>query len=426
MGNQLLALRDYQTRETQYLDEQSGTIYADAEGLRRLHQMTPIEYVLVGEHTPLRLDGKMVHTSSLANCAAEHMYSQMAALCGKAPDIARLDPRGRPMTDKDGRLVTMDLAPSDVHTAAALPNYAAGYHIGEGIADAASPVILAPRQSDVYYTSNSDNDFKRKLPVAGAPGAGAGEVNPAYTAATYQAVQYILGGFLPTEVMANADTPLKPLQKLTQMVVDAHRLEREIRVSTLLQTSANWNANLVTAIAAASKWNGGASADPVANLHAAIEASFMPITGIVWSEQVEHDFVRNAAVQKFFTYKDRVDGLPDPSKLSSVLRLPPIYTGTMKYSVGGAATYVWGNHVVLLHQPAEMPPTTQLEVATTQTFRWTGGSAPDGTMTGGMLVRTYWDPKRGGNGGTQVVVTMYDAEAMTSALVGGLLLNAHA
>ena len=46
-------------------------------------------------------------------------------------------------------------------------------------------------------------------------------------------------------------------------------------------------------------------------------------------------------------------------------------------------------------------------------------------MTAGFLVRTYYDPKRGARGGTQVVVVHNDIEVQTSQLVGGLILNAH-
>jgi hypothetical protein len=86
---------------------------------------------------------------------------------------------------------------------------------------------------------------------------------------------------------------------------------------------------------------------------------------------------------------------------------------------------VWGNHVVLLHEPSERPPSNQMDVATSYTFRWNGGEAPDGALSGGFLVRTYFDPKRGARGGTQIVVTHNDTELQTSSLVGGLLLNAH-
>lgn len=428
MGD-LVALKDVQSGATEWLDARSGEVFADEGGLRRLRTMEPTEYILGEKGEPLRDGlGRMIHCSALSNAAHEHYQRKVARATGRNVRLTGLrdpDRAGALLRDESGRLVTMDLAPSDVHTNAALANYAAGYHLESGVADVASPVVMVPKQSDVFYTWDNADDFKRKIPNAASPGGAVAEVNPTLTPATYTTVEYALGGFLPTEVQSNADAPLQPFVKMTQIVVDGLTLEREIRVATLLQASANWNSGLVTTLLSGAQWDGGGSSDPLANLQKTLENSYMPVTGIVWSEQVEHDFVRNPAVQKYFTYKDSVTGVPDPRTISTQLRLPPIYTGRMKYITGGALTYVWGSHVVLLHQPSETPPTSQMEVATSYTFRWNGGQAPDGTMTGGLLVRTYFDPKRGARGGTQVVVVVNDSEQMTSGFVGGLILNAH-
>lgn len=414
----LLALKDVQSGKSEYLDQSTGRVYADSEGLKQLREMVPTDYVLGDKGQAVRDEnGHLISLQALSDAAAMYYHRKMDALTGKPGSLKMRD-------DATGRLVAMDLSITDVHTNAALPNYAAGYHLADGVADLAAPPILAPKQSDVYYTWNSSNDFQRKLPSGGAPGSGVAEVNPTLAPSTYTAPEYALGGFLPTEIQANADTPLRPFQKMTQMVVDGLRLEREYRVANMLETSGNWNANLVTTIAAGAQWNGGPASDPLANLHKAIEQSYLPVSCIVWSELVEHGFIRNPGVQKYFTFKDQVDGLPDPDKLSQTLHLPPICTAKMKYTVGGALTYVWGSHVVLLHQPATMPPVDQMDVATALTFRWMGGTAPDGSLTAGFLVRTYYDPKRGARGGTQIVVVHNDAEVMTSGLVGGLLLNA--
>ena len=437
--SQLRALKDVKSGKTEYLDLTTGRVYGDSEGLRPLRDMVETQYILGADNSPVRDgQGRLIHVSALANAAAEHYYTKAAEQIGHAVPYKMTDEAGHEqdmvasprkaavtMRGKDGKLVAMDLAISDVHTNATLPNYAAGYHISDGVADIASPVLLVPKASDVYYTWNTATDFARKLPNSGSPGTGMGEVNPTLGPSTYTTVQYMLSGFLPTEIQANADTPLRPMTKLMQMIVDALRLEREYRVATQLQTSANWNSNLVTTIAAGAQWDGGGASDPVANLHRAIEQSFLPVTGIVWSELVEHDFLRNPAVQKYFTFKDMVNGIPDPMKLSSTLRLPAIHTAMMKYTAGGALSYVWGNHVVLLHQPAQLPPTDQMDVATGMTFRWMGGDAPDGNVASGLLIRSYYDPKRGARGGTTVVAVHNDIELQTSAFVGGLLLNAH-
>ena len=405
----LHTMRDAASGRVEQIELSTGKVY-DAGG-KLVREMVPMGAISGpgGAEIPL---------TALSDFAAKVYYQNMAKQYGKPVSMSN--------READGRLVTMDLSVSDVHIAAALPNYAAGYQLAEGVADIASPPILVSKQSDKYFTWDNANEFKRKFPNASSPGGAVAEVNPTLSNTLYSTNEYALGAFVPTEIQSNADSPLRPFQKAVQMIMTNLLLERELRVASLLQTSANWTSGNVQTLASGAQWDGGASSDPVLNLHTAIEKSFLPVTGIIWSELVEHDFVRNPAVQKYVGYKTDLPGIPSMAEFASTLRLPPIYTAKMKYTTnGGTLTYVWGNHVVLLHQPPEQPPTSQQDVATTYTFRWNGGEAPDGAMTAGFLVRTYFDPKRGARGGTQVIVVHNDAEQMTSSVVGGLVLNAH-
>ena len=102
----------------------------------------------------------------------------------------------------------------------------------------------------------------------------------------------------------------------------------------------------------------------------------------------------------------------------------------MKYTnASGSPTFVWpsaagsASSVVLLHEPSQNPPSSGRENASGYTFRWTGAPAPDGTITGGFMVRSYYDPKRGGRGGRVVVVLHNDSETVTGSILGGLILN---
>lgn len=440
--SELLQLKDITTGRDEWLDEKSGDVYSDKEGGTLLRRMDPIDCILGESGKPLRdhETDSILDVADLRIEAAMHYYRHVADQYG-VPVKFKAHYRGRsakefvaqpgfvrdamPLFDKGGRLVAMDLGVNDVHTNATLPNYIGGYKIAEGAADLASPVILVPKASDVYYTWNKETDFQRKIPSQSANGGSVSEVNPGLSSSTYTTASRALAAFIPTEIQANADTPIRVFPKAVQMCTDGLRLEREIRVVNKFQTSANFLTSLVTTIAAGSQWDGGSASDPVANLHAALEASFMPVTEIVMSEQVFHAFIRNPAVQKFFTFKDGLPGIPSPEQVANTLGLPPIVVVLMKYMTGGSATYVWGDDVTLIRRPKESPPTSQMDVGTSYTMRWIGGEAPDGTLTAGFLVRTYFDPKRGARGGTQVVVVHNDDEQITSNAVGGLLINAY-
>lgn len=357
----------------------------------------------------------------MSDYAARFYYSHIAKTVGHP--VRMKDASGR------GVQVNMDLAVSDVHIPSAMPNYAAGYSLADGIADQVMPVITTAKQSDKFFTWNSSAAFNRVIPNAAVPGGAVGEVNPTLSNTSYNTVEYALASFVTTEVEANADAPLQPFQAAVQRVMNALRLEREIRVATTLTTSGSWNANNVIALASGAQWNNGAASDPVANLHAIREKSFMKLTKIAMGEPAYNAFVRNPAVKSYWAFKSdaAMTTLPDPGEISTLLKLPPIVVGEMKYNVGGAATYVWpsaagsSSAVVCLHEPPQNPPTSQQDVSTGYTFRWTGAPAPDGTITAGFMVRSYYDPKRGARGGRQVVVVHNDAEQMTAQIVGGLI-----
>ena len=300
-----------------------------------------------------------------------------------------------------------------------------GHEIDDGVADVAAPPFLVPNQSDKFWTWSQINAFTSVAPNIATAGGSPNEVSASLSNTTFTTVPYALGGFVPTELQANADAPLNVMAKIMRVVMDKLKLAREIRVATLLQTTGNWASTLVNTIPASNKWDNGPGADPIADLHLSIEQSYMDPTDIVMSELVFHWMVRSPAVQKYFAGKAGTPQIPTPDQVSSLFGLPKITVAKIKYlpTAAGGITYVWGNHVVLLRSTAALA--TQQDVATARTFRWAGGTSPDGATVGGWLVRTYFDQKRGGRGGTAVVVTHYDTEVITSNLVGGLDYNAY-
>jgi hypothetical protein len=90
---------------------------------------------------------------------------------------------------------------------------------------------------------------------------------------------------------------------------------------------------------------------------------------------------------------------------------------------------VWGDSVVFLTETMGAPA-DQESIATAKTFRWSGvqGAVPgaitptsEGTIFQGWVVRSFYDPKRGGRGGNWVVATVNDSETMTGNIVGGFI-----
>jgi len=321
----------------------------------------------------------------------------------------------------------MDLGTGDVHQAAALPNYAAGYANEAPMADLISAPLLVAKPSDKYYTFDKADAFQAATPLVGAPAGQVPEIAPRLSNATFTTVERALGGFVATEIEAAADAPLKIRQATARRIMTALQIGRELRVATMLTTLTSWDSSVRTTLAAAAKWNGGASADPILDLQTRIEASWGRPTGILMSRPVFNAFVRSPAVRSYYAYKNNVGAMPKPEEIQAILQLPPIYVADMQYMTSSTAKgYVWGNDVVLFRSPPEMPPSSQEDVATSYTFRWNGGATVDGQVaSGGWMIREYFVQDRGARGGNKMVVIHQDAETMTSTYVGGLIKDAY-
>lgn len=373
------------------------------------------------------------HSAMLADFAAAELLEITANAAGSAIHL-NPDRRGEAlekarsirMSGWEGRSVAMDLGPADVHIAAPLPNYASGYKNEQPIADMYAPAMLVDKQQNTYYEFDKKDAFQRTAPTVGSSDGAVAEVSPRFANSTYLTQQYSLGGFVTTEVEANSDAPLRIRQATMRRVINSLVIEREIRAAALATTAGTWDSSVVQTLLAAAKWNGGASSDPILDLHTRMETSWGVVTGIIMSERTYNAFTRNAAVQKYFSTKSSAAPIPDPGQMSALLRLPPIYVGQMRYiNSANALDYIWGNDVVLVRQPSEMPPTTQDDVASALTFRWNQPTGQDGQASNGMIVREFFVQDRGSQGGNKVVLVHHDIEKQTSKFVGGLIKAAY-
>lgn len=345
---------------------------------------------------------------------------------------ANLDERDQQKLDMRTSLSgqALDLGVPDVHIPSAMPNFITGYKNFQPMADVFSPPLVVPKQSDYYYQYDRKDAFQRAIPQAGAAGAGVSEISPRFGSTQYKTITRAIGGFIPTELLSNADGALRLQNGYLRRIVNAMVLEREIRVAAMARTSGNWNS--ATTIAAGYQWNGGASSDPIKDFHNAIEASSGEVSGAIIPEHIYNAMTRNPAVRSHYTYSGSAAGIPESGQLVSLLKLPIIYVAKMKYlKTDGTVGYVWGNDAILFRAPEQIPPMDQEDVATSYTFRWNmaqsgipdaqGGLSP----SQGMVVRQFHNPFRGPMGGTMLVLCHSDAEKITSAYIGNLLINAY-
>lgn len=333
--------------------------------------------------------------------------------------------------DESGNVFTLDLAPTDVHVDAALPNYAAGYKLADGIADEVCPIVMVDKQSNKYRTWSKDDAFEEAETLVAVQGGNVNEVSPRLdSAATYICTPYALASRVTTELLANADAPLAPEKAAVRRIKNALHIGREKRAAALLTTVSNWSGGYELDLSgdATLKWNGGSNSNPIRDIYKLVEGSLTPVTHVAMSEQCYHDFITNANVQKYIFAKTGIQPIPGVNDWSALLDLPKIVVGKMKLKSRTAGTYgnyVWGNNVVgLCIQPGT--PVDGETISTAKTFRWTGANAgvPDGAVQEGYFVRKYFDPRLGTRGSWVVVIAVNDAEKMTSVYAGGIIYQA--
>ena len=344
------------------------------------------------------------------------------------------------MADRDGRLVALDLGQGDVHFDAPLAAFATGYALDQSllIADKAMPPVVVEKASDYYYEHDVDDLFEVPEQTVVAPGANVPEINPRQSKTQFVTVPRAMATFLPTEVEGNGDAALILAQRYMQLPMTKLLIQREVRVATALRAAGAYAAANKITLAAGEKWNGGATSDPIKNLQQLCDESLMPITGIYMSQRTYSAFVQNPAVQKYFAFKDM--GKPKPkvenaNELSALLELPPFIVGRQKYKnpATGLREFIWGNDVVLLHHPSQLPA-VGLPVSAC-TFRFAGGlqSGLNGQMSralqqltfaNGWGVRAFYDVGRGPQGGRKVIVFHQDADQVIDTKVAGLIVGA--
>ncbi len=330
-----------------------------------------------------------------------------------------------------GQRVTLALTPADVHAPEELSTYLAGYHTPGGFrADEASKVIPVDQDEDKYRTMSTADAFKRVV-VKGSMQGAIPEVDPASSLASYKVVEKFVGSFIPAQVESNATGTYKPRAAAGKRCMKALALDREYDVWDLLTTTGSWDSSVVLALSAAEKWNGGASADPIANLHTMLENSATKITDLWMNYKVANTFLRSASV------RDQMrqllgDGAANQSVVDLmnatgkealydllIPGMPPIHIVSAKaMNASAALVYVLGSSFVVGTVSPPGVPTDGEEVASTYTFRRKG---PNGV---GINTREFRVEGRGPLGGTMLVTSVADIPKMTSTLVGGLLTGA--
>ena len=109
--------------------------------------------------------------------------------------------------------------------------------MGEGFAaDAIFPVLPVLKESDSYHTYSRDA-IDDTVETVRADGDEANEIDWSTSSATYTAEEHSLKHLVTDRVVANADKPIVPKMRATELLIDKIRLGIEKRVRDLVQAT---------------------------------------------------------------------------------------------------------------------------------------------------------------------------------------------
>jgi hypothetical protein len=273
----------------------------------------------------------------------------------------------------------------------------------ETIADLVCPVTLVSKSSGTWLSDDVGQDLAKPVAPQVAGTSSPPELNPKLTSTSFDATNgRALAVDIAAETLANADLDLVKLS--IRRLVNAFKLDREVRVANLLMTSANWPSGNRTA--AAVKWN-GVSPTPLVDVFGALAKSIIAPSFLVMSESASQYFYSNTSV-----YQHLTAGGPIPT---------PIVASAHKMT-SGAADYVWGSttsaNAILVYAGGDPEA-----VSTARTFRYIG-DAPDreaAKEADGYLLRSFLMDKRGARGTRSLVLAANDADAILSGQLGGII-----
>jgi hypothetical protein len=332
------------------------------------------------------------------------------------------------LIDEDNMIVHVDgkpfemreLSVSDVHINGALEGFVTGYgsNMSEAIADIVAPPLPVDKASDSFHTWSKDNKFQEVTDEMAGEDAALSEISPQKSTDNYSCKPYGISSFVSQGAVANADAGVNPRLAAVERCMNVVTLHHEKRVVAALQSASAFS-GFTAAIAAGSKWNGGASSDPIKDIMTGIENALLPITHVAMSERTYFAFIQNPNVTKHFSYSGAQSLGSDPQAIARLLGLPPFVIGRMKgkSTTDGSYGYLWGNAVTLLHVPAGAT-TNGENVPTARTFRWRKAS------TGaGFRLRSWIESGRGQDGGERVAV-VYNEDVKVVAAATGYLYTA--
>jgi hypothetical protein len=241
-----------------------------------------------------------------------------------------------------------DIAVGTVHQNSTLSTMSVQYANEMYIGDQLMPVVPVAKKSDVYYIYDKRARLAYPDDALGER-AQANEISDSRSTASYLCKVYGYENFLDAETLENQDAPLNEMMDLIEAILEGLAFRRELRIATVLTTSANFGSNTA---AATTKWDTASGGTIIADIQNAVKALWQgrgqsEIVGFT-SYDVYCVMSRNPAILDLFKYNGSSPGLATPEMIAKFLGMDRLLVGKSRKDTaneGQTASYgrMWSN-----------------------------------------------------------------------------------
>jgi hypothetical protein len=224
--------------------------------------------------------------------------------------------------------------------------YANDSYIGERLVMG----VPVQKRSGKYAVYPQREQFEAPSDILTSERARANEISSTRTEANYDLLDYGLENFVSNETLENQDLPFNERADMVMELAEHMARKREVRISTLLTTAANYGSGNTTTLSGSDQWDDASGGNPIQVIQEAKAALFNgPGATDVWgfcSIDVINVLARHPTMLDLQKYT--VNGLLTPESIARYLGLAGILVGESRKQTaneGQTAAYsrIWGN-----------------------------------------------------------------------------------
>lgn len=242
-----------------------------------------------------------------------------------------------------------------VHSDTFLSNMSQMYSNSTYIGERLLAIVPVTKRTDKYAVYPQREMFEAPSDLLTSQKARANEISETRSSASYELLDYGLENFVSNETLDNQDLPFNERAAAVEHLAEHMARLREIRISTLLTTAANYGSGNTTTLSGSDQWSSASGGNPIKNIQDAKAALFNgPGASDVWmfsSLGVFNVLARH--LQLLDLQKYTINGLLTPDAIARYFGCAGYLVGESRKQTaneGATASYprIWGDDFGLI------------------------------------------------------------------------------